>query len=443
MDITRFAPSPTGLLHVGSIRPALVNYLFARKAAGKFILRIDDTDVVRSTEYFKQELLNDLAWLGIEWDEIFYQSERLSRYQQVFKNLVAQGFIYPCFETPQELDIKRKTQLHSGKPPIYDRAALRLSDEQKAQYLAQNRKAHYRFKLQNKEIIWHDLIRGRGSYQASNLSDPIIVREDATFTYMLCSAIDDFDYKISHIFRGEDHINNTAIQLQMFQAIGANMPEIGHLSFLKAKDEKISKREGGFEVKKLSSEGIEPMTVNSFFAYTGTSKPVIAKHKMQELVEDFDVSCFSASPSIYNPQEILLLNHKLLVDLTYQEVKESLDKLDLAKIDENFWLAIRPNLRYLKDAQFWWDICHGEIVVNNAAQDLEFLKIACSLLPEGQFTIKTWSDWTESIANATNRKGKQLYMPIRLALTGLIHGPEMGALLPLIPREVVICRLSV
>ncbi len=447
MVITRFAPSPTGLLHVGSVRPALVNYLFAQKMGGKFILRIDDTDLARSTEHFKTQLLVDLAWLGLVWDDIFYQSARLSRYDEVFKDLLAKGFIYPCFETPEELEIKRKTQLINQRPPIYDRSALNLTQEQIEQYTLQGIKPHYRFKLTNKEISWQDLVRNKVSYQASSISDPIVIRQDGTFTYMLCSAIDDADYGITHIFRGEDHINNTAIQLQMFEAMNAKIPELGHLSFLKAKEEKISKREGGFEVCALEQEGVCAMAINSFFAYIGTSKFVTPQKNLAALVQDFDIGSFSPSPTIYDKNELLLLNHKLLLELDYIDVKDFLKQMDLGDMDEAFWLAIRPNLQLLKDAKIWWTICHTKEIFSISAKlcdlDKNFLSTAIDLLPEGSLDNTSWSFWTKALSQATGKKGRELFMPLRIALTGMDNGPEMALLLPLIPKELVIARLKV
>jgi glutamyl-tRNA synthetase len=441
--ITRFAPSPTGLLHVGSVRPALVNYLFAKRHHGKFVLRIDDTDLVRSTDYFKQQILHDLRWLGLEWDEIFFQSDRLDRYKQVVDNLLAAKRLYECFETPEELDIKRKIQLSNSKPPIYDRTALNLTAEQKQNYINQGRVAHYRFKLEDGEIAWDDLIRGHVKYQACDISDPIVIRADGSFTYMLCSAIDDFDYKISHIFRGEDHINNTAIQLQMFEAMNAPIPQLGHLSFLKAKDEKISKRVGGFEVKSLAEDGIEPMAINSFFAYIGTAKPMLPRKKMSDLIEDFDVKDFSSSPTIYNPDDLVLLNHKLLIQLNYDDVKEDLHHMGINQIDEEFWLAIRANLSNLREVKFWWEICKNPLAKIENEQDLAFLKTAFELLPSGEFDHSTWQNWTQQISATTGKKGRELFMPLRIALTGLDYGPEMKLLLALIGRQEVIKRLKI
>jgi glutamyl-tRNA synthetase len=442
MIVTRFAPSPTGLLHVGSIRPILVNYLFTKQAGGKFILRIDDTDLARCSDYYKEQILQDLQWLGIKWDEIFYQSKRLDRYNQIVKILLESGRLYECFESAYELDLKRKTRLSSGKPPIYDRSALKLTAEQKSQYLEQGRKPHYRFRLEDKDVIWNDLIRSSVKYQGQDLSDPIVIRQDGSFTYMLCSVIDDFDHAVSHVFRGEDHISNTAIQIQMLQAINAKLPYFGHLSFLKAKDDKISKRVGGYEVAKFITNGFQAMTINSFFAYIGTSKPVVVKKNLQELIDDFDIFSFSPSPTIYTESEIEILNHKLLLQLDFCDVAKSLCQIGLTELDEEFWLAIRKNLNLLSDAKLWWQICKNPILVDEEKLDRNFLKTAASLLPEGKLDQDSWEKWTSDISRLTGKKGKELFLPLRIALTGLDYGPEMKLLLPIIGRLEVDRRIN-
>jgi glutamyl-tRNA synthetase len=441
---TRFAPSPTGLLHVGSVRPALVNYLFAKRHNAQFILRIDDTDLSRSTDYFKEQILIDLAWLGLSWDDLFFQSARIDRYNNVVADLLDQDRLYQCFETPEELDIKRKLMLSNGKPPIYDRAGLHLSNQQKNQYLAQGRKPHYRFKMLAGEIAWHDLIRQNVKYNALDISDPIVIREDGSFTYMLCSAIDDADYNITHIFRGQDHINNTAIQIQMLEAMGASIPIFGHLSFLTAKDDKISKRVGGFELATLRNNHINPMAISSFFTYIGTSKALSATNNMNELIDNFEVSSFSASPTIYNPQDLVLLNHKLLIQLTYSDVKCKLAEIGATEVDEEFWMAIRANLDNISQLTNWWNICKNQpSEFDHSVLDKDFCNIAARTFPEGQIDQTTWNTWTKKISEQTGKKGKNLFMPLRIALTGLDHGPEMRILLTLISREEILKRLKV
>lgn len=442
MIITRFAPSPTGLLHVGSMRPAIVNYLFARKMGGKFILRIDDTDLSRCSNYNKQMILQNLKWLGLDWDEIIYQSNNLDKYKQVVDKLLKSGRLYECFEDKIELEIKRKSKLSAGMPPIYDRSSLKLSNDQKDQFKAEGKKPHYRFKLEHEDIAWNDLIRGDVLYKGQNISDPIVIREDGTFTYLLCSVIDDIACNISHIFRGEDHISNTAIQIQMFKALGYELPEFGHLSLIKAKDNKISKRVGGYEVLALETKGIEPMVVNSFFTYLGTSKPISLKKNLKELMNDFDISSFSLSPTFYNPEDLWTLNHKFLSCLNFIDVKDNLAQIGLQEAKEEFWLAVRNNITKLKDTQDWWRLCTIAPDIKNIQFDINFLQQALETLPKENFDQTTWSKWTNDLNKATNKKGKDLFLPLRLALTGLEKGPEMQLILPLIGRGQTASRLK-
>jgi glutamyl-tRNA synthetase len=438
--ITRFAPSPTGFLHVGNSRTALINWLYARKNHGKFILRIDDTDLTRSTEEYKNAITRDLKWLGLEWDESFNQNSRLDYYKKAKKILLESGRLYACYETQEELAIKRKLQLSRGLPPIYDRASLKLTKEQIDNYEQSGRKAHYRFLIQDSEIRWQDMVKGVISYQGSNLSDPIIIRADGTMTYMLCSTIDDIDYEISHIIRGEDHVSNTAIQIQMFEAFGAEIPLFGHLSLVKTKDDKISKREGGFEISALrDKENLEAMAINSFFSKIGSTNPVAPSYNMQDLINIFDISAYSKSPTTYLPEELELLNHKLIIHLEYKDVKEQFILMGLKQIDENFWLAVRPNLQKLSDIKDWWEIYKNPKRVE--IEDHKLLAIAAKNLPE-IINQDTWGNWTKLISAESGKKGKDLFMPLRLALTGMDHGPELKNLLPLLTREEIINRLK-
>ena len=438
--ITRFAPSPTGFLHVGNARTALINWLYARKHNGKFILRIDDTDITRSTKEYKNAIIRDLKWLGLEWDESFNQNSRLDNYMKAKKALLDSGRLYACYETQEELAVKRKLQLSRGLPPIYDRAALKLSKEQIDNYEQTGRKPHYRFMIQDSEIKWQDMVKGSISYQGSNLSDPIIIRGDGTMTYMLCSTIDDIDYEISHIIRGEDHVSNTAIQIQMFEAFGTNIPEFGHLSLVKTKDDKISKREGGFEIATLrDKENLEAMAINSFFALIGSANSVVPNYDMQELLSKFDITSYSKSPTTYLPEELQLLNHKLIIHLEYKDVKEKLIQMNFGQIDEKFWLAVRPNLQKIADIKDWWQIClHPKKV---AVPDHQLLLVAAKALPE-IINQDTWGNWTKIISAESGKKGKDLFMPLRLALTGMDNGPELKNLLPLLSREEILKRLS-
>jgi glutamyl-tRNA synthetase len=438
--ITRFAPSPTGMLHVGNVRTAIVNWLFAKKMNGKFMLRMDDTDLERSKDEYKTGIIEDLKWLGLEWEIFATQSERLEKYNLVKDKLIQQGRLYECYETPEELDTKRKIQSSSGRPPIYDRAALKLTEEHKQKYKDQGRKPHYRFKLDEEMIVWQDLVKGELKFDPLHLSDPILVREDGSMTYMISSTIDDIDFKITHIIRGEDHVSNTAIQMQLFKALNSTPPECGHLALIQSQDSKISKRIGGFDIKSLKEEGIEPMALISFLSTLGTSKPIKAFINIQEAIEYFDINSFSLSPTNYSFEELERINQKIVSHYDFNDIKEKLIEFGCTDIDEEFWLAIRGNIHNLKEAFTWWKICNKPTSL--IRQDPDFLLHASNLFPEGKIDEHTWSNWTKLVANETGKKGKELFMPLRLALTGLDHGPELQKLLPLMSREDILNRLK-
>ncbi|ABV84683.1 glutamate--tRNA ligase [Rickettsia massiliae] len=441
--ITRFAPSPTGMLHVGNIRAALLNWLYAKKHNGQFILRFDDTDLERSKQEYKDAIEEDLKFLNINWDQTFNQLSRLSRYDEIKNLLLDKKRLYACYETPEELELKRKFQLSKGLPPIYDRASLNLTEEQAKKYIEQGRKPHYRFLVNHELINWHDMIKGEVKYDGKALSDPIVIRADGSMTYMLCSVIDDIDYDITHIIRGEDHVSNTAIQIQMFEALNTTPPTFGHLSLIINKDEKISKRVGGFEIATLRKEvGIEAMAIASFFSLLGSSAQILPYKSMEKLANQFEISSFSKSPTIYQPEDLERLNHKLLISLDFDTVKERLKEINAEYIDENFWLSVSPNLQKLRDVKDWWEICHQTPNVENLNLDKEYLKQAAELLPKGEITKDSWSIWTKEITNITGRKGKELFLPLRLALTARESGPEITGVLPLIDREEIIKRLT-
>ncbi|ALN41477.1 glutamate--tRNA ligase [Rickettsia rhipicephali] len=441
--ITRFAPSPTGMLHVGNIRAALLNWLYAKKHNGQFILRFDDTDLERSKQEYKDAIKEDLKFLNINWDQTFNQLSRLSRYDEIKNLLLDKKRLYACYETPEELELKRKFQLSKGLPPIYDRTSLNLTEEQAKKYIEQGRKPHYRFLVNHEPINWHDMIKGEVKYDGKALSDPIVIRADGSMTYMLCSVIDDIDYDITHIIRGEDHVSNTAIQIQMFEALNTTPPTFGHLSLIINKDEKISKRVGGFEIATLRKEvGIEAMAIASFFSLLGSSAQILPYKSMEKLANQFEISSFSKSPTIYQPEDLERLNHKLLISLDFDTVKERLKEIDAEYIDENFWLSVSPNLQKLRDVKDWWEICHQTPNVENLNLDKEYLKQAAELLPKGEITKDSWSIWTKEITNITGRKGKELFLPLRLALTARESGPEITGVLPLIDREEIIKRLT-
>ena len=437
---TRFAPSPTGMLHVGNVRTALINWLFARSQGGIFMLRMDDTDLVRSKAEYEDGIKEDLTWLGLNWDAFAKQSERLSRYEEIKQKLIDSGRLYPCYETQNDLDMKRKLLLSRGQPPIYDREALKLTKEQHEEFLARGVKPHYRFLLEDGTIEWNDLIRGNIQFQARNLSDPIVIREDGSMTYILCSAIDDIDFGITHILRGEDHITNTAIGIQITKALGATPPTIGHISLLKSKVEKISKRIGGFDIKSLRDQFIEPMAIKSLLAKMGTSDSIEAVSDMDQLLKQFELGKFGLSAVNYDFDELKHLNHKLISNLSYKEIKPSLDEKEI-EINEEFWLSVRGNLNSIGEVIDWWNICNKAIKTNNLPENEGFLKQSSALLPEGEWDVSTWDLWIKQIKEKTGRAGKQLFMPLRMALTGKEEGPELKLLLPIIGRDKVIERL--
>ncbi|HEU5048014.1 MAG TPA: glutamate--tRNA ligase [Rickettsiales bacterium] len=431
----RFAPSPTGYLHAGNIRTALVNYLFARAAGGRFMLRLDDTDTERSKAEYEAAIEEDLRWLGMQWDDFKKQSDRFTSYEQAKQKLIASGRLYPCYETAAELDMQRKLQAGRGQPPIYNRAALQLTPEQKAKYEAEGHKPHYRFLLEDKPIVWNDLVRGEVRFQGAHVSDPVLIREDGVPLYTLASVVDDGEMGITHILRGEDHVSNTAVQFQIFEALGFTPPQFGHLALLKTKEGELSKRVGGNDIRGLREAGIEPMTINSLLAKLGTSDPVEPFTDMKELIESFDIKKFGRAAANYDPQELERLNEKLLHKLPFSSVKER-----LSFADEPFWLSIRANLKTLAEAKSWWDIIHGE--VNAPVVDASYLQDALALLPPEPWDETAWGTWTKAISAKTGRKGKELFLPLRLALTGVEHGPEMKQLLPLIGYNKVAQRLN-
>ncbi len=434
----RFAPSPTGKLHVGNIRAALVNWLFARQQNGKFILRIDDTDLERSTKENEAAIKADLEWLGLKWDETFRQSERFERYNEVVDALKKSGRLYSCYETAEELDMKRKIQMGRGMPPVYDRSALDLTDEQRAAYEAEGRQPHWRFKLNTPaRVEWTDLIRGDVSIDLEALSDPILIREDGSFLYTLPSVVDDVDFGITHIVRGEDHVTNSAVQVQIFEAVGGSAPQMAHFALMTGKSgEGLSKRHGAMSIEEYREQaGLEPMSVVSLLARVGTSEPVEAFVNSSELIDGFDFSKFSRSTAKLDPADLDTLNAKILHMTPYDAVASR-----LSGVNEAFWLAIRPNLNKLSDVAVWQAIVEGP--VTPVIEDPDHIGKVRALLPDGEITPGTWGIWTNRIKEELGVKGRALFMPLRQAITGQDHGPDMGVLLPLIGRERVLDRLN-
>ncbi len=438
----RFAPSPTGLLHIGNARTALVTWLFARKNNGTYLLRIDDTDDERSKEEYVDAIKEDLTWLGLDWDDQARQRDRTDRYADVIQELKDKGRLYPCYETPEELSLKRKSLLGRGLPPIYDRSALELTDEQKQKYEDEGRSPHWRFKLEHTPIVWNDLVRGEAKFDGADMSDPVLIREDGTPLYHICSVIDDVDFKITHVVRGEDHVSNTAAHIQMFEAMGATPPEFAHIALLAgAEGEKLSKRIGSLTIGTLrDKERLEPMAINSLLARIATSDSVEPMFRLEDAIESFDFAKFSRNIAKFDPEDLYRLNARILHETPFADVKDRLADMELDEIDEAFWLAVRPNLERLNDIAEWWAVAKGP--VSPVIEDAEFAKLAAELLPDGPLSAETWDVWIAAIKENTDRKGKNLFMPLRTALTGREHGPELKDLLPLIGRDRVLERLN-
>ncbi len=437
---TRFAPSPTGHLHVGNIRTALHNWMFARKEGGTFLLRLDDTDAERSKEEYVEAIRADLAWLGLAPDEEQRQSSRFDRYEEQLEQLKASGRVYPAYETAQELDLKRKIQLGRGKPPIYDRAALELSVAQRAELEGQGRRPHWRFKLDHdRPITWTDRIRGEQHFDPSLLSDPVIRREDGSWLYMLPSAIDDIDMGITHVVRGEDHVANTAVQIQMFHALGAEPPAFAHEALLVGTEGKLSKRLGSLGVSSFREKNIEPQAIVALLARIGTSDPVEPIADVGLLIASFDFGRFGRAPARFDEEELAQLNQKIVHLLDYDAVKGRLPEA----MGTAAWEVIRPNLHDMGDVAPWWQVVTGPVSVPEmSAEDREFLSVAHAKMEELEASDEIWKDLTNALKTATGRKGKPLFMPLRQALTGLDHGPDMNALLPLIGRDAALDRLA-
>ncbi len=437
----RFAPSPTGNLHVGNMRTALVNYLFARKNGGQFMLRIDDTDDERSTDEFEESIRRDLKWMGMDWDCEDRQSERLARYRTALDGLLASGRAYKCFETQEELSLKRHAQLASGRPPVYDRAALKLSADEIADREAKGEKPHYRFKLNDGVVSWHDLVRGDVSVPMSSLSDPVIMRADGRVIYTVASVVDDIDHGITHILRGEDHTTNSAAQIQLFESLGDTAPSMGHFALLADADGGgLSKRLGSLSIGALRDDGIEPESLVSLLSRIGTADPIEPRLSMPEAVAGFDITRFGRATPRFDENELKMLNGRLLGMMDFANVSADLEKLGISG-NESFWLAARGNITILDDAKTWYEIATTPITPKISPEDKPMLAAAVELLPEGEPDTTTWKTWTKAIMAATGLKGRAVFMPLRLALTGLDHGPELAGLLPLMGRDRILARL--
>jgi len=453
----RFAPSPTGYIHIGNTRIALFNWLYSLQHNGEFVLRYDDTDIERSKQEYIDGIASDLAWLGIKPTQIEYQSKRFDRYNIVVEKLKADGVLYPCYETPSELDRRRKILLSRRLPPVYGREALKLTNEEIAAYQAEGRKPHWRFLLPNfehdpfstirTEVHWDDEVRGRQTIDLASVSDPVLIREDRSYLYTLPSVIDDIDMGITHIIRGDDHVTNTAVQLAIFDALGAKRPRFGHINLLTTKaGGGLSKRKGDLSVYSLREEMFEPMAIASLAVLIGTSENVRAYSSLEELAEHFTLTATSHSPAKFDPEDLLTLNRELVHAMPYEKVADRLMKLGIGgRQAEQFWNVVRGNLVRISDAPHWWRIVTDRELnfLSLCRDELGFLAEAVSFLPAEPWDEQTWKLWTTKLKEKTGRKGKDLFKPLRLALTGQESGPELAYLLPLIGHDYVQRRLGV
>jgi glutamyl-tRNA synthetase len=435
----RFAPSPTGLLHVGNARIAIANWCLARHRGGRFLLRLDDTDTERSRPEYAQAIEEDLRWLGLDWDEFARQSDRIAAYDAAAARLKASGHLYPCLETEEELAFKREQRIRQGKPPLYDRAALRMTEDQLARAIANGKTPHWRFKLSGGHVEWQDGVLGKRSVKLPSLSDPVLIRADGSYLYTFTSVVDDLEMGITDIVRGEDHVTNTGIQLDIFAALGGNPRKVrfAHLPLLTDADGgPLSKRTGSVGLRQLRRDGVEPAALVGYLAALGTSAdPVPAMPA--DLVPGFDLGRVSKSAARFDTKQMLALNRRWLHGLPFDVVREWLPE----GAGENFWLAVRGNLDLLREARDWWEVASGGIVPQGDAADAELLRLAAETMPEEPWDEATWPAWTSELLTRSGRKGRALYLPLRRALTGEDHGPDLKVFLPLIGRERALKRL--
>ena len=437
MTVPRFAPSPTGYLHVGNLRTAVLNWLVSAKAGGSFILRIDDTDPERSRAEYTDQIRRDLEWLGLEWDREEHQSARLALYHAAADRLRAVKRLYDCYETPLELELKRKKQLNAGQPPVYDRTALMLTDTEK-QKLRAERNAHWRFLLDRDEIAFDDLIRGPQKVDAASLSDPVLIRADGQLLYTLASVVDDAEMGVTHVVRGADHVTNTGAQIQIFRALGAEPPAFAHHSLLTGPEgEALSKRLGTLALKDLRHAGIEPMALLAFMARLGSSLPVEVITDRAALIESFDLGQFGMAPTRFDPDELRLHSAKTLRAQPFEAVASRLAEAGVPDdMAPAFWAAIGPNLDRMDEVRAWLGLIRNGAAPKIEPGDEEFVARAMALLPPRPWTDATWGEWTAVVKEATGRKGRALFQPLRRVLTGRDHGPDMGALMPLLDGPV-------
>jgi len=434
MTVTRFAPSPTGYIHVGNLRTALMNYLIARKTGGTFILRLDDTDQERSKQEYADGIMADLDWLGLHWDRVEKQSLRMGRYREAADQLRGASRFYECFETPVELDLKRKKLLNMGRPPVYDRASLALDDAGRAAMRDEGREGYWRFLLNQNRIEWPDAILGPISIDAASVSDPVLIRADGQVLYTFASSVDDIDMGVTFIVRGSDHVTNTATQIQIMQAMGGTPPSFAHHSLLTgAQGEELSKRLGVLALRDLRARGVEPMALLSLMARLGSSKPVELAGSMQELIDGFDVGSFGASPTKFDAEDLFPLTRHHVQGLPFAMVADRIAALGVpVELAEPFWAVAKGNITVLADMAEWWVLFRDGTEPLVDEEDREFLAQAMGLLPARPWTDATWGEWTDKVKSATGRKGKGLFRPLRRAITGRDAGPEMADVMPLL-----------
>ena len=440
MTVVRWAPSPTGRIHLGNARPALLNWFFARRTGGRYILRMDDTDLARSTRDYADGIEVDLAWLGVTPDLLVRQSERTELYDAAREKLIASGRLYPCYETEDELDRKRARARLLGKPPIYDRAALSLTEEDKARFAAEGRKPHWRFKLDGRPVKFEDLIKGQQTVNTASMSDPVLIRADGSYLYTLPSVVDDIDLGITHVIRGEDHVSNTGTQIEIIEALGGAVPTFAHHNLLTdAEGQGFSKRLGSQSISDFRAEGYEPLAVAIMATLTGTSLPIEPYGNLDAIAEKLELSMISHGAARFDPAELDGLNARLLHTMSYEDALPRLTSLGVE--GEAIWLLLRENLVRFPDIVEWSKLLTGPIEPVVADEDRDFLALAKALLPPEPWDENTWSSWTNALKAATGRKGKALFMPLRLALTGRHDGPELKSLLVLLGRKACLDRL--
>lgn len=440
MTVVRWAPSPTGRIHLGNARPALLNWFFARRTGGRYVLRMDDTDLARSTREYADGIEVDLAWLGVTPDLLVRQSERTALYDAARDQLIASGRLYACYETEDELDRKRARARLLGKPPIYDRAALSLTDEEKARYEAEGRKPHWRFKLDGRPVQFDDLIKGPQTVNTASMSDPVLIRADGSYLYTLPSVVDDIDLNITHVIRGEDHVSNTGTQIEIIEALGGTVPTFAHHNLLTdAEGQGFSKRLGSQSISDFRTEGYEPLAVAIMATLTGTSLPIEPYESLDAIAQKLELSMISHGSARFDPAELDGLNARLLHAMSYEEALPRLTSMGVE--GEAIWLLLRENLVRFTDIAEWSKLLTGPIEPVIADEDRDFLALAKALLPPEPWDDTTWSSWTNALKAATGRKGKALFMPLRLALTGRHDGPELKSLLVLLGRKACLDRL--